>query len=128
MCVNLHSKAVFYMKKQYLFRVWETAALIALSLLMCSAAWAQGKHQQLNEHVLRLHVLAVSDEESEQQLKLRVRDNVLGYVETLLEEADNIQKAESIIEKNLNGIAKAAFEKIQEFSFNNIDSFKTSSE
>ena len=98
------------MKKQYLFRAWETAALIALSMLMCSAAWAQGNHQQLNEHVLRLHVLAVSDEESEQQLKLRVRDNVLGYVETLLEEADNIQKAESIIEKNLNGIAKAAFE------------------
>ena len=61
-------------------KLWETAMLIALSLTTLAALWAQGRQNSLSEKLVRFHVIAVSDDEYEQQLKLRVRDAVLEYI------------------------------------------------
>lgn len=98
------------MKKNFGLRLIETAALLALCITVCGMAWAQGRQENLNGNILRLHVLAVSDEEHEQQLKLKVRDNVLQYLEPLLETAKDARSAESIISENLYAIADAAYE------------------
>ena len=62
-------------------RAWEAAALLTLSLALCLGCWAQGRQERLRGEVVRLHVIAVSDEAEEQALKLRVRDAVLEYLE-----------------------------------------------
>jgi stage II sporulation protein R len=57
---------------------------------------------------VRLHVIAVSDEDAEQAIKLRVRDSVLAYLAPKLDGAENAQAAAGIIEDELTGIETAA--------------------
>ena len=75
------------MKKQHQDRLkaWELALLCALCLTLSAAVWAQGKLQRIEGGLIRLHVLAVSDEEEEQRIKLRVRDAVLSFLSPELE-------------------------------------------
>lgn len=90
------------------FRAWETALLVALSLSLCAGAWAQARQQSISESLVRLHVIAVSDAEEEQQIKLRVRDAVLEYLSPELAEAENSGEARQIINAHLEDIAAAA--------------------
>ncbi len=88
-------------------RPWETAALLALWLF--SGVWAQGRQQAVSRKLLRLHVIAVSDEEQEQELKLRVRDAVLDYLRPLLADTTDAGEARLLLEENLPAVARAAF-------------------
>lgn len=90
------------------FRIWEGAALIALCLSLCTGTWAQARQNAISSELVRLHVIAVSDDKEEQQIKLKVRDAVLGYLESFLKDAESPQEAKAIICGNLNGIAEAA--------------------
>ena len=89
-------------------RLWETAALLALCLSLCAGTWAQGRQSALREKLVRLHVVAVSDDEEEQALKLRVRDAVLAYLSPLLAETDSAAEAKELIEERLPDVALAA--------------------
>lgn len=89
-------------------RVCEAAALIALCIALCAGTWAQGRQQALSEKLVRLHVLAHSDEVVEQQIKLNVRDAVLEYLEPRLENIADGKEAELVIMENLDGITRAA--------------------
>ena len=89
-------------------KLWETALLIALSLTTLAALWAQGRQNSLSEKLVRFHVIAVSDDEYEQQLKLRVRDAVLEYISPKLEEAESSTQAREILAAELDNIREAA--------------------
>ena len=93
------------MKKRY---HWEKAALLALCLALLSGVWAEGRQAALAQKVLRLHVLAVSDEAEEQALKLRVRDTVLELVQPLLRGAESAAEAEAILSGHLCDVQHAA--------------------
>ena len=56
----------------------------------------------------RLHVLAVSDEEEEQRIKLRVRDAVLSFLSPELETVRDKAEAERIVSASLPQIKAAA--------------------
>lgn len=56
---------------------------------------------QLYDNVIRLHVLAASDSEQDQTLKLIVRDAVLEKTQTVLKNAQNRREAEAILRENL---------------------------
>ena len=68
-------------------RRWEVALLIGTALFLIAGALAQGTQDALAEKVVRLHVLANSDSEADQALKLKVRDTVLDRAEALLAQA-----------------------------------------
>jgi stage II sporulation protein R len=87
---------------------WETAALIALCVTLLSGVWAQRTQARLSSKLVRLHVIAASDEDGEQALKLRVRDSVLEYLTPLLQGANERGGAIEIISANLTGIENAA--------------------
>lgn len=89
-------------------KLWETAMLIALSLTTLAALWAQGRQNSLSEKLVRFHVIAVSDDEYEQQLKLRVRDAVLEYISPKLEEAESSTQAREVLAAELDNIREAA--------------------
>ncbi len=89
-------------------KLWESALLIALSLTTLAALWAQGRQDSLSEKLVRFHVIAVSDDEYEQQLKLRVRDAVLEYISPKLEEAESSTQAREILAAELDNIREAA--------------------
>lgn len=62
----------------------------------------------LPDKVLRLHVLAASDSETDQALKLRARDAVMAYLTPLLADCGSRSEAERITEANLQAIAQIA--------------------
>lgn len=88
--------------------IFEKALLIALSVTLFAAAWAQKKQSELSADLIRLHVLAVSDDAREQEIKLLVRDAVTEYLAPMLEDAESSADARRIIAENLSGIEKAA--------------------
>ncbi len=87
---------------------WEIALLIALSFTFCTGAWAQNESARLSSSLVRLHVLAVSDDPQEQAVKLQVRDSVLAYLAPKLEGLHTRDEALSVIEDSLAGIQAAA--------------------
>ena len=57
---------------------------------------------------MRLHVIAVSDDDTEQAVKLQVRDAVLAYLEPQLADVTDMDTARLRIADDLDGIARAA--------------------
>ena len=96
----------FIMQKQ--FKIWETAALLALCVTLLLGTWAQAKQTEISDSLVRLHVIAASDEEAEQALKLRVRDAVLAYLAPKLEDAPDRDAAKELLGADLDGIREAA--------------------
>lgn len=95
--------------KEYKLKTWELAALCALCVSLCVGTWAQGRQRDISSSLVRLHVIAASDETAEQELKLRVRDNVLEYLTPVLDKAESPEEAQRIINGELTSI-KAAVE------------------
>lgn len=68
------------------------------------------KLDELRESVLRLHILANSDSETDQDLKLSVRDALLENNSEIFEGADSREEAEWLAEKKLGRIEQIAEE------------------
>lgn len=96
------------MDKSKFLRVWEAAALMSLSICLCAAVWAQGRQERLSAGLVRLHVLAVSDSEQEQKIKLNVRDAVLEYITPMLENSQSREESEKLLNAELDAIREAA--------------------
>ena len=62
----------------------QSALLLSLSFALLGVAYARAE-----EGVIRMHVIARSDEESDQQTKLQVRDALVPLVNAALEDADD---------------------------------------
>ena len=94
--------------KEYKLKTWELAALCALCVSLCVGTWVQGRQRDISSSLVRLHVIAASDETAEQELKLRVRDNVLEYLTPVLDKAESPEEAQRIINGELTSIKAAA--------------------
>lgn len=96
------------METERKLRPWELAMLLALCFTLLCGTWAQGRQQVLAGKLVRLHVIAASDEDAAQAEKLQVRDAVLAYLEPQLADVTDIDAAQDIIAANLDGIEQAA--------------------
>ena len=90
----------------------EIALLIALAVFLASGAAALGSRDAIADKVVRLHVLANSDSEEDQALKLKVRDRVLERAAELLEESENREQAEKCLTEALPELETLAAEEI----------------
>ena len=82
--------------------------LLALCITLCAGVWASARSAALSGSLVRLHVVAVSDDAEEQAIKLRVRDSVLAYLEPRLEGVQDAAGARELIGSELDGIRSAA--------------------
>ncbi len=105
------------MKKENL-KILRTAILLALifSLLISSVKFEAGC-TELKENILRLHIIANSDNETDQQLKLKVRDALLKLSSTELCEAQNIEDAIIAADASLDNFKNTAEQVIIENGF-----------
>ncbi len=95
---------VFIMKKILAFCISVMVIVIMLGLMPIHG------EAEVYDSVVRLHVLANSDSEEDQALKLKVRDAVLNEVSEIFEDinCDNINDAINIIEANFDNISCVA--------------------
>lgn len=94
------------MKKH--LKIWEISLLVALCVTLCTGLFAKAEQQKLSGELIRLHVIANSDSQSDQSAKLMVRDSVLEVLTPALENAANINDAEKIINCGLAKLNSAA--------------------
>ena len=71
-------------------RLFEIALMTGLAVFLASGALALQTGDQLADRVVRLHVLANSDSEEDQALKLLVRDAVLAQAEAILRDRKSV--------------------------------------
>lgn len=69
--------------------------------------------EEIYDSVIRLHVLANSDGEEDQQLKLKVRDTVLAFTQEQLQGAETRDEAREVLQRQLDEIAAQATETIR---------------
>lgn len=86
--------------KQHL-KIWELSLLFALCVTLCTGLFAKAEQQQLANELIRLHVIANSDSESDQSAKLNVRDSALKVLTPLLEGVSSVDEAEKVINNAL---------------------------
>lgn len=67
---------------------------------------------EISQDVFRLHILANSDSEADQSLKIKVRDKVLLFTEDLFNSASSKDEAESIVSDNLQSISNVAYQTV----------------
>lgn len=96
---------------------WEIAIFIAVSVLVISGFKINSDAENLSEKLIRLHVVANSDSETDQALKLKVRDTVLETIEPLLDEKFSRDEAENIINEHMEEILLNAERTISENGF-----------
>lgn len=94
-------------------KIWEVSLLCALCVSLLAGTWAQTKQEDISSSLIRLHVIAVSDDEYEQELKMRVRDEVISCISPELENAKSVSDAEKIVRENLGNIQRAAQKKAE---------------
>ncbi len=95
------------MLKRKLYR-WETALLLILAVVLLWGMWSVSRQQALSDKVVRLHILANSDTESDQTLKLQVRDAVLEEAEQLLQSCGDREEAQRVLNRALPEIQTLA--------------------
>ena len=91
-------------------------SLVLIVCALCSFL-PVGDEAEIYDNTIRLHVLANSDTEHDQSVKLYVRDAVLEKIAELTKEAENVEEAEEIINNNVGYIraeAQAALREIGE--------------
>ena len=98
-------------------RRWETALLMAFAGALILGIWLNGQQSALAGDVLRLHVLANSDSEADQALKLEVRDAVLAQAEYYLEGVTSREEAEQRLTEQLRPLAEAGAEVVAEAGY-----------
>ncbi len=87
---------------------WRRAAALFCACLVCTALWAEAAQGRLAEQVIRLHVLANSDSQADQALKLHVRDQLLEETQRLLAPAQDAAGAADLLRANLDGLTQTA--------------------
>lgn len=107
---NIHIK-----KGVYIMDIKTFAAIFGLivSILFAGGAELADNCRQLRENILRLHILAESDEEADQQLKLAVRDALLEHSEELFGSCDNLEEMIAAAEENKDEICRIAEETLR---------------
>lgn len=91
---------------------WRRVLALFVACLVCTALWAEATQVRLAAQVIRLHVLANSDSEEDQALKLEVRDRVLEKTSALLAGETDPQAAAVLLNEHLDDIAQAAAQEI----------------
>ena len=78
----------------------------------------QAQCENISNDVFRLHVLANSDSEYDQSIKLKVRDKVLEYSEDMFKNAASKEQAESLTAENLTNIEQIANNELKRLGCN----------
>ena len=94
------------------FHTFELALLLALAAALLWGAWSLHRQDDLQQKMIRLHVIANSDSDADQTLKLHVRDAVLHRAEDILRQSADMTEARARLRDSLPDIGDAAAQEL----------------
>ena len=94
----------------------ELSLIIGMALSVFCAGFCNfaNEYKGITDTVFRLHILANSDSEEDQELKLKVRDRVLEETADLFADKSSAAESAAAAEKNLDSIRRTAEKVIRE--------------
>lgn len=91
--------------------------LLFIYTTICAMSYAQSVSSDIAESVFRLHVIANSDSQEDQNLKYVVRDNLLSYMNEICKNTKNKEEAIKIAKQHENDFKQIALQTIREQGF-----------
>lgn len=91
---------------------WLFAAVLFVTALL--ALYSASVMKDLKENIVRLHVVADSNDEEAQALKLKVRDSVAEYTAELLKDANTAEESYKILQANIDKIQDVAKQRAED--------------
>lgn len=91
--------------------------LLFLYISISAISYVNAVSSDIEESVFRLHVIANSDSEEDQNLKYKVRDNLIEYMNTLCKDVESKEEAIKIANLHLDEFKQIAEETIKENGF-----------
>ncbi len=104
-----HSKVKMVIILTFLFFVYTT---------ICAISYANNVSTDIADSVFRLHVIANSDSDVDQNLKYTVRDKLLEYMNTLCVDCISKEEAISIANQHIEDFKQIALSTIKDEGFN----------
>ena len=101
-----------FMRKIIKFAVFVIVLAMVLEFMGVSS-----DKQYLQESVIRLHVVAASDSQQDQAVKLKVRDAVVSYVEEAMSHVMTFQEAKDWLQEHLPQIQNIANDVLDRLGF-----------
>ena len=86
---------------------------LVISLFGYLLFWGEKYGDSLKEEVLRLHILANSNESFDQELKLKVRDRLLMETEDIFKNSQEKSSAKNLAEKNIKNIVSICEDEVR---------------
>ena len=99
----------------------KTLQCLRICLLLFVLIWMGSilkDRKQLNEELIRLHVVAESDSEEDQSVKLLVRDAVTAYLKDTMGSISDVQQAKDYIQSQMPKIETIANQVLAETGIN----------
>ncbi len=90
----------------------KTVKIILLGVLICSVFGFVNlirDKQMLKNNLVRLHVVANSDTEFDQAVKIKVKDRITAYLWENMQNIDTIEQAKAYLQENLNQLEQFAY-------------------
>ena len=100
------------MKQSKTLRRWELALLLGVAFAALAGVWLDRSQAALADQVIRLHVLANSDSEADQALKLKVRDRVLETASDYFVPGATLEETRAVLTEHLADLAAAGADQV----------------
>ena len=105
------------MKRKFIF-VFLLIILFTLFIFFSSFNYVKSVSSDLSNSIFRLHIIANSDSKEDQELKLKVRDSVVSYMNKIIPENITKENIIIIVNDHLQDFKEIAEKTIKENGFN----------
>ena len=106
------------MKKLKIGRIFVILILLSLFILISAISYVDAISNNIADSVFRLHVIANSDSKEDQELKLKVRDELLSYMNIISKDSTSKQEAMQIANEHKEEFTQIAKKVIKENGYN----------
>lgn len=100
--------------------VIEIIFLLFIAALFAWGTALEKQQQRISDGMIRLHVVANSDTQEDQSIKLQVRDAVLLAAQPILQDSQSVEEAKALLAGNLDTLQSAANETLKKFGSSDI--------
>lgn len=101
----------------FMKKILQRVAVCGLIAAVFWFAFLVSDRNKLDNTLIRFHVVANSDSEEDQSIKLKVRDLVLESIESDLQKITNIEDAKAYLHQNLPKIQQVVDQTLETFGF-----------
>ena len=105
------------MKKKLNF-IFILTILVFIYIALLSFNYSKAISSNLSDSVFRLHIIANSDSSADQELKLKVRDNIINYMNTLTSSSSDKKDVISMVNNHLDSFKEIALNTIKGNGYN----------